>query len=162
MTNFAAVSKNTTAMNYLSNDELERYWFRYKSEAEPHGTSMERFCQIHKISYKALDNWRRQTKSKIFPVEVCGQEDSASPQTNNAAAAAVTPKPVQTKFISCKHRQPTQPTAYNEPQEEDAPQSKPSVRIMVNLKATNGLSVFQKNLDYAGLRLLVERLEGLC
>ena len=43
-------------MNYMSNDELERYWFQYK--AEPHGTPLETFCEIHRISYKALDNWR--------------------------------------------------------------------------------------------------------
>lgn len=30
-------------MNYLNNDELERYWFKYKSEGEPHGMSLERF-----------------------------------------------------------------------------------------------------------------------
>lgn len=35
-------------MNYLNNDELERYWFKYKSEGEPHGMSLERFCQINK------------------------------------------------------------------------------------------------------------------
>ena len=45
-------------MNYLSNDELERYWFQYKAEAEPHGTPLETFCEINRISYKAFDNWR--------------------------------------------------------------------------------------------------------
>lgn len=45
-------------MNYMSNDELERYWFQYKAEAEaePHGTPLETFCEIRRISYKALDN----------------------------------------------------------------------------------------------------------
>lgn len=42
-------------MNYLNNDELERYWFKYKSEGEPHGMSLEKFRQLHQISYKAFD-----------------------------------------------------------------------------------------------------------
>lgn len=43
-------------MSCLNNDELERYWFKYKSEGEPHGTSLVRFCQINKISYAVLDH----------------------------------------------------------------------------------------------------------
>lgn len=32
-------------MNYLNNDVLELYWFKYKSEGEPHGMSLERYCE---------------------------------------------------------------------------------------------------------------------
>lgn len=45
-------------MSYLSNDELERCYFRYKTESEPHDTTMEQFFEVSKISYKALDIWR--------------------------------------------------------------------------------------------------------
>lgn len=149
-------------MNYLNNDELERYWFRYKSEAEPHGTSLERFCQIHKISYKALDNWRRQTKCKIYPVEVYGKDEVPTPVENAATQPAAGQRSLQSKFMSCKHRQGQRTDDNNETKDGEESGNVSSVRVMVNIKATNGLCVFQKNLDYEGLRLLVERLEGLC
>lgn len=36
------------------------------------------------------------------------------------------------------------------------------VRILVDIRVSNGLHVHQKNLSYGGLRQLVEKLEGLC
>lgn len=66
-------------MHYLSNEELERYWFQYKTEAKIHGTQLEKFCRDNKISYKALDNWRRQTKNRIYPVPIVETESKGSP-----------------------------------------------------------------------------------
>lgn len=145
-------------MNYLNNEELERYWFKYKSEGEPHGMSLERFCQLHKISYKALDNWRRQTRCKIYPVEVYGKEEASGGEAPSACRSETEARQDRAKYVSCRHRHDMHPTAEKRVEEE----RDNTVRIMVNIKATNGLSVFQKNLDYEGLRTLVERLEGLC
>lgn len=39
---------------------------------------------------------------------------------------------------------------------------KESNRILVSIKMTNGISITQGNLDYLGLRCLVEKLEVLC
>lgn len=36
------------------------------------------------------------------------------------------------------------------------------VRILVDLRVSNGLHLRQGNLSYAGLKRLVEKLEGLC
>ncbi len=44
-------------MSFLNSDEIEHYWFKYKSEGEPHSTSLESFCQINKLSCKEFDNW---------------------------------------------------------------------------------------------------------
>lgn len=149
-------------MNYLNNDDLERYWFKYKSEGEPHGTSLERFCQLHKISYKALDNWRRQTRCRIYPVEVYGKEEASDGEGPSACPSETEARQDQTKYVSCRHRHDTsQPDGESRTPSDGETNLKP-VRIMVNIRATNGLSVFQKNLDYEGLRTLVERLEGLC
>ena len=41
--------------------------------------------------------------------------------------------------------------------------TKPScVRILVELRMTNGLHISQKNLNYQELKQLIEKLEGLC
>ena len=37
-----------------------------------------------------------------------------------------------------------------------------SVRILVELRMTNGLHLSQKNLSYQELKKLIEKLEGLC
>ena len=37
-----------------------------------------------------------------------------------------------------------------------------SVRILVDIRMTNGMHIQQRNLDYSGLRRLVENLEVLC
>lgn len=36
------------------------------------------------------------------------------------------------------------------------------VRILVDLRMTNGLHISQKNLNYQKLKRLIEKLEGLC
>ena len=36
------------------------------------------------------------------------------------------------------------------------------VRILVELRMTNGLHISQKNLSYQELKRLIEKLEGLC
>lgn len=37
-----------------------------------------------------------------------------------------------------------------------------SVRILVELRMTNGLHITQKNLSYQDLKATIEKLEGLC
>lgn len=149
-------------MNYLSNDEQERYWFQYKAEYEPHGISLEQFCNTMKISYRAMDNWSRQIRSKVVPVEVEGMPDGNA--TTKDKGIKPDGRASESRYVSCKHRQ-AYPTSGKKTIQDDSIKSDmtpDAVRIMINIKATNGLSVFQKNLSYEGLRLLVERLEGIC
>ena len=40
--------------------------------------------------------------------------------------------------------------------------SRDSVRIMIDIRMTNGMQIRQKNLSFGHLRKLVEKLEGLC
>lgn len=147
-------------MNYLSNDELERFWFQYKAECEPHGISLEQFCNTQKISYRAMDNWSRQIRSKVVPVEVEGKP-TATPETAEPQAQTISETCAQgSRYVSCRHRNGQ--TKARQKREADNDGESAPVRIMVTIKATNGLSVFQKNLSYEGLKLLVERLEGVC
>ncbi len=46
--------------------------------------------------------------------------------------------------------------------ESSSVSTKDSVRILIDLRISNGLHVHQKNLSYQSLRALIEKLEVLC
>ena len=55
------------------------------------------------------------------------------------------------------------PKEANRSPEQSSTETKPScVRILVELRMTNGLHISQKNLNYQELKQLIEKLEGLC
>ena len=115
-----------------SSEDLERFYFQYQTEAMPNGISIEQFCLKNKVPYNVFNKWYRDTRKKIVEVQVDG-------------------KPVQSE------QQPT-----NAPGEQDVQKEKSSVRILVEIRMTNGLHLSQKNLSYQELKRLVEKLEVLC
>ena len=115
-----------------SSEDLERFYFQYQTEAMPNGISIEQFCLKNKVPYNIFSKWYRDTRKKIVEVQVDG-------------------KPVQSESQST-----------NSPEKEKDQKEKSSVRILVEIRMTNGLHLSQKNLSYQELRQLVEKLEGLC
>lgn len=115
-----------------SSEDLERFYFQYQTEAMPNGMSIEQFCLKNKVPYNIFYKWYKDTRKKIVEVHVDG-------------------KPCQT----CQA--PTSPHEEARPQKENV-----SVRILLELRMTNGLHISQKNLSYQDLKRLVEKLEGLC
>ena len=115
-----------------SSEDLERFYFQYQTEAMPNGISVEQFCLRNKVPYNIFSKWYRDTRKQIVEVQVDG-------------------KPVQAAQTPSSSRE-----------EKDTPKEKPSVRILVEIRMTNGLHISQKNLSYQELKLLVEKLEGLC
>lgn len=112
---------------YSSND-LERFFLRYKAEAESRGISTQQFCLDNNVPYNLFLKWYKDTRHKIVPVDV-----------ELPVASSLSPLPVQ------------------EVQAEVS-----SLRILVDIRMTNGIHIRQRNLDYSGLRRLVEKLEVLC
>lgn len=116
-----------------SSEDLERFYFQYQTEALPHGVSIQDFCVRNKVPYNLFSKWYKDTRKQIVEVKVDGLPSA------------------ETKEVS-----PTSPIL---------PQSEPSsspVRILVEIRMSNGLHISQKNLDYRSLVKLVEKLEGLC
>ncbi len=116
-----------------SSEDLERFYFQYQTEAVPNGISVEQFCSRNKVPYNIFYKWYKDTRGKIVEVNVDGI-----------------------------------PSPQEQPMKEERHQERPQtctssfVRILVELRMTNGLHISQKNLSYQGLRRLIEKLEGLC
>lgn len=118
-----------------SSEDLERFYFQYQTEAMPTGVSIEQFCSRNKVPYNIFYKWYKDTRNKIVEVKVDGL-----------------------------------PTSAQEDPKKEIPSQEPSstvtkssgVRILVELRMTNGLHIFQKNLSYQELKRLIEKLEGLC
>ena len=118
-----------------SSEDLERFYFQYQTEAMPKGISIEQFCSRNKVPYNIFYKWYKDTRNKIVEVKVEGLPISAQEEQKQEIPS---PEPSSTV-------------------------TKPSgVRILVELRMTNGLHISQRNLSYQELKRLVEKLEGLC
>lgn len=117
-----------------SSEDLERFYFQYRTEALPLGESLQSFCLKNKVPYNLFHKWYKDTHNKIVSVQVDG-----IPVAEDVAGA---------------------PPAV-EPRKSPGSGDKP-VRIWVELRMSNGLHLSQKNLSYRDLVLMVEKLEGLC
>lgn len=93
---------------------------------------MQKFCFRNKLPYNLFEKWYKDTRHKIVEVDVSGRPS---------------------------------PRATDNPQEEVARQEEETsteVRILADLRVSNGLHLRQGNLSYGQLKRLVEKLEGLC
>lgn len=124
--------------------DFERHYLRYKAEGFPRGESMEGYCFRHGIPHNLFDKWYRDTRHRIVPVQVDG-----APKASAKAKGETSEKPVE------KPQGPKASVADVETKPE-------AIRILVHIKASNGLKISQRNLSYEGLAKLVGSLEGLC
>lgn len=120
----------------ISSKDLEKVWFLYQTEGAPKGISINRFCLQRGVSYNEFEKWFRKTHRSVVPVEVTGIPEVETPTGGNTASMALPTRPTQS--------------------------SPPKGGILVTIKTHDGLQVSKGGLDYEGLKLLVERLEGLC
>lgn len=114
--------------------DFENLWFRYKTEGEPRNISINQFCMQNGVQYSQFNKWFRNTRQDVIPVIIDGVPEE--PVQEELPAEAVT--------------------------EQSEPRNDRSNEIMVFIKTRGGLNIQQRNLDYHGLKRLVERLEGLC
>lgn len=70
-----------------SSEDLERFYFQYKTEALPQGISIESFCLKNKVPYNIFSKWYRDTRKGIVEVHVDGHQDTSSPQVPEAASS---------------------------------------------------------------------------
>ena len=59
----------------ISNTDLEKAWFLYKTEAQPRGMSINEFCQNKGIPYHEFEKWYKKTHRTVAPVEIIGKPE---------------------------------------------------------------------------------------
>lgn len=132
---------------YYSYEDLERFYFKYQAEALPHGQSVQSFCLNNNVPYNIFSKWYRDTRRKVVPVQVDGRPTDEEPIEKEQS--------VQADSGNSKELVATVPEKKNNSHEE-------TPRIWVELHLSNGLYLSRKNLNYQGLRQMIEKLEGLC
>ena len=94
--------------------------------------SIQDFCIRNKVPYNIFSKWYKDTRKEIVEVTVDGR-----PSEEGAS-----------------------PEVPSRPRQQSA--SSTPVRILVEIRMSNGLYISQKNLNYREFVKLVEKLEGLC
>lgn len=138
----------------LSSEDLERFYFQYQTEAVPLGMSVQTFCLRNNVPYNIFHKWYKDTRKRIVRVQM----DGTPPEPVSDAVPSVCPQeeqtPVPGRLLTGQPQVPSQ---------ESLPlSSSGATRISAELQLSNGLHIVQKDLDYQGLRRLVEKLEALC
>lgn len=75
-----------------SNEELERFYFRYQTEALPSGESVQSFCKHNNVPYNIFSKWYKDTRRKIVEVSVAGRPPE-EPCSERQPSDPVVPKP---------------------------------------------------------------------
>ncbi|CDD96896.1 putative uncharacterized protein [Bacteroides intestinalis CAG:315] len=122
-----------------SYNDFERLFLRYKFEGLPAGVSIEKFCMSNKVPYNLFEKWYKDTRKKIIPVQVFD-----GPSTEAGMEEKSSPLPDRNPEVGTRLPSPT------------------ALRILLDIRMSNGVHISQKNLSYEGLKSLVEKLEGLC
>ena len=129
-----AKHKNTIM---ASSEDFKRILELYNQESKTSGISIVAFCQKNGIVYSQFERWyKNRHKVKVHAVDIVDRDGTI---------------PVQDTKL-----QDTCGDAV-----EDARLSKPTL-FTIQLKSTNGMYFQQRNIDYNGLKDLVEKLEVLC
>lgn len=123
-----------------SNEEFENFYVRYKAEGLPKNMSIQSWCLKNKVSWNLFNKWYRDTRHRIVPVDVNGKPTDNDDDTY-----------FQTEDIGIEKTIPVQAPVNNE-----------TIRIMVDIRMTNGMQIRQKNLSFDSLKRLVGNLEGIC
>lgn len=119
--------------------DFERLFLRYKLEGVPSSVSIEQFCLSNQVPYNLFSKWYKDTRKKIVPVHVLG-----APSPESEMQELPSPLPEGTPEVSPRLS------------------SSSGLRILVDIRMSNGVHISQKNLSYSGLKSLVEKLEVLC
>ena len=115
-----------------SSEDFERSFIRYKGEAYPRGESIQTFCHRNNVPYNLFDKWYKDTRHRVVEVSVDGRPSTKEGEKPAGAVPASTETIVK------------------------------DVRILLDLRTSNGLHLRQGNLSYGDLKCLVEKLGGLC
>ena len=114
-----------------SYNDFERLFFRYKLEGIPAGVSIEKFCMSNKVPYNLFSKWYKDTRKKVIPVQILSAPSTEAEMPESPS--------------SIREVKPESNTLLSSPTE---------LRILVDIRMSNGVHMSQKNLSYEGLKIL--------
>lgn len=138
----------------ISNEKMEQLWWKYKNEGVAKNLSMQSFCSMYNVPYNAFEKYLKLRRhfSDVHQVTVT---DIPNPKPSVRKKAEKQPEADPAASV--------QETKGEKPitSEATAP-SEGTTRMMISIHMSNGTKLFRRDLDYRGLRTLVEKLEVLC
>jgi len=121
-----------------SDTDFEKLWFLYKTDGHSKGVSINAYCSMQGISYKLFYDWLRKRQKSIVPVQVDGRPSIEESSVISSEPCAVQKEePAACPACSCGG-------------------------ITISVHTRDGLHIRKSNLDYHGVKELIDRLEGLC
>ena len=129
-----------------SNEDLEHFYFKYQSEALPHGQSLQSFCMNNNVPYNIFSKWYKDTRRKVVSVQVDGRPSEESTEKSVESTQDVNTPLKRLEECSLSEDKVHEST----------------IRIWLELRMSNELYLSKKNLSYQELRSMIEKLEGLC
>ena len=98
------------------------------------GESIQAFCLKNKVPYNLFHKWYKDTRHQIVPVHVEGHPEAESDSPTAVSSSSVPERKTDTESVP--------------------------VRIMIDIRMTNGMRIQQRNLTYLNLKSLISRLES--
>ena len=102
----------------------------------PEGESIQSFFLKNTVHYNLFHKWYKDTCHQIVPVHVEGHLEAESNSPTDVPSSPVPERKTETESGS--------------------------LRIMIDIRMTNGMRIQQRNLTYPDLKTLIVKLEGLC
>ena len=115
-----------------SSEDLERFYFKYQTEALPHGQSLQSFCLSNKVPCNFFSKWYGDSRCKVVAVQVDDRPLESSAEESEQSIQ------VAPRHPSLKVTQATQ----------EGNVSGNVVRIWVELHMSNGVYLLRKKLSY--------------
>ena len=122
-----------------SSKDYEKLWQKYQTEGIAHNMTLQMFCSMNNVPYNSFEKYlkTRRGMSDIHPVCITDiPEEPSEPAVDTAAPETAAGDRTAGKT--------------------------PQVRILVNIRMTNGIRISKANLSHRELTQLVEKLEALC
>ena len=126
-----------------SSQDLERLYVDYQSEWVPRGMTLRAYCTRNNVPIKVMENFVRGIHKRIVEVDVVGRPATEEPPAEEPSTAT-TPAPSPTTIRTTRG-----------PKDDKH-------RLSVVIRFGNGTEVSHRDLDYTGLKLLIDKLVVLC
>ena len=116
-----------------SSKDFEKIWESYQETVKTRSVSIVDYCQRNGIVYAQFQRWYKKHVSDVSVVPV----DSSSGS-----------------IVGSDSKEVSLPVSVNRPEQARV--------LYLRIELSNGLQICQKSIDFNRLKILVEKLEGLC